>query len=356
MPPVVAHLHQWLGFRFIGLILGAAALATSIQAAQAAERRVALVIGNSDYAAESKLPNPANDAQLIARTLKSQGFAVDVKIDLPKRAMELAIAAFVRQSAGADSAVLYYAGHGAQPSRGGRNYLLPVDARVEGDDTLETDGIAADRIVEQMERSDNPARIRLVVLDACRNNRLAGRTRSGVRGLSRMSPGDDFTLIAFSANDQEVAQDGPGANSPYAQALSKHLAKANELPLRRIFEMTAADVRAATNQQQKPRTYGDLDSRMLLDGTQLASPKPEPGPGPDAVQIEQQAWAAAQRANSAAAYKAYLAEYPNGRYAAAARVAVAGLEPTPRPMEPNLQSQTGTRTQKQPPQQCDRPK
>jgi hypothetical protein len=239
-------------------------------------KRVALVIGNSKYAVESRLANPVNDAQLIARTLRGQGFTVDIKTDLPKRAMELAIASFVRQSAGADSAVLYYAGHGAQPANGGRNFLLPVDARVDGDDTLETDGIAADRIVEQMERSANPAKIRLVVLDACRNNRMAGKTRSSVRGLARMSPGDDFTLIAFSTNDQDVALDGNGSNSPYAKALSTYLEKSNELPLRRIFELTATDVRTATGQKQKPRTYGDLDSRTLLDGTQIASLRAEP--------------------------------------------------------------------------------
>ncbi|MES3025178.1 MAG: SUMF1/EgtB/PvdO family nonheme iron enzyme [Pseudomonadota bacterium] len=283
-------------------------------------RRVALVIGNSDYALESKLANPVNDAQLIARALKAQGFSVDVKNNLPKRAMELAIAAFVRQSAGAESAVLYYAGHGAQPANGGRNYLLPVDARVEGDDTLDTDGIAADRIVDQLERVANPARLRLVVLDACRNNRMAGKTRSGVRGLARMSPGDDYTLIAFSTNDQEVALDGSGGNSPYATALSQYLAQARQLPLRRIFELTATEVRLNTNQKQKPRTYGDLDSRMLLDGTQMASE----GDGSSArvaeADPEEAAWRAAKSGNDAASYARYLASYPNGRYAAAARV------------------------------------
>jgi formylglycine-generating enzyme required for sulfatase activity len=286
-----------------------------------AQKHVALVIGNSAYAVESSLTNPVNDAQLMARTLVAQGFAVDVKTDLPKRAMELAIASFVRRSAGADSAVLYYAGHGAQPANGGRNFLLPVDAKVEGDDTLETDGIAADRIVEQMERSANPAKIRLVVLDACRNNRMAGKTRSGVRGLARMSPSDDYTLIAFSTNDQDVAQDGIGANSPYAQALAKHLGQAGEFPLRRIFELTATDVRAATNQKQKPRTYGDLDSRMLLNGTQMASIKPEP------TNPEQEAWDLARRRDTVGGYEAYVRAYPQGRYAQAAQVALAGLKP-----------------------------
>jgi len=188
-------------------------------------------------------------------------------------------------------------------------------------------------VVEQMERNGNPAKLRLVVLDACRNNPRAGRTRGGVRGLSRMSPGDDYTLIAFSTNDQDVAQDGSGANSPYAEALNRHLARAKELPLRRIFELTATDVRAATAQKQRPRTYGDLDSRVGLDGLVLASVVPEPMPQPAAgttqAQVEQQAWEAAQRANTLAAYDAYLAEFPRGRFAAAARVARASVLPQP---------------------------
>jgi formylglycine-generating enzyme required for sulfatase activity len=312
-------------------------LAALLAPGLAQAKRVALVIGNGNYTVESKLANPVNDAQLMTRTLKGLGFTVEEKANLPKRDMELAIARFVRESAGADSAVFYYAGHGAQPLNGGRNYLLPVDARVEGDDTLDTDGIVADRIVEQLERSANPPKLRLVILDACRNNRLAGKARSSVRGLARMTPGDDYTLIAFSTNDQDVALDGTGANSPYAQALATHLGRANELPLRRIFELTAEDVRRATQQKQRPRTYGDLDSRARLDGTLVATARVEPAmppPGPTAEQIEQQAWDAAQRANSVPAYNAYLAEYPRGRFASLARVAVAGLQPQPQPQTP----------------------
>lgn len=246
-----------------------------------AQKRMALVIGNADYLHESKLGNPANDARLISRTLRGLGFTVEEKLNLRQREMTLAIGRFVRESAGADTALLYYAGHGMQPLNGGRNYLLPVDANIDSDDALEADAIPADRIVEQLERQANPARLRLVVLDACRNNRQAGRARSGVRGLARMAPSDDYTLIAFSTNDQDVAQDGNGANSPYAEALSRHISKANELPLRRIFELTATDVREVTRQKQRPRTYGDLDSRVGLNGQVLASLVAEPTLGND---------------------------------------------------------------------------
>lgn len=243
-----------------------------------AQRRLALVIGNGDYVHESKLANPTNDARLIARTLRGLGFAVEEKFNLPRSEMSRAISRFVRESAGADTAMLYYAGHGMQPVNGGRNYLLPVDANIVDDDALNADAIAADAIVEQLERQANPARLRLVVLDACRNNRQAGRARSGLRGLARMAPSDDYTLIAFSTNDQDVALDGRGAHSPYAEALSRHLARAGELPVRRVFELTATDVRATTAHKQRPRTYGDLDSRVGLDGMPVADLAPDVRP------------------------------------------------------------------------------
>jgi formylglycine-generating enzyme required for sulfatase activity len=295
-----------------------------------AQKRVALVIGNGAYTHESRLPNPTNDARLMARTLRGLGFEVEEKLNLPKREMSLALARFVRESSGADTAVLYYAGHGMQPVNGGRNYLLPVDANIDSDDALGADAIPADQVVEQLERQSNPAKLRVVVLDACRNNRQGSRARNAARGLSVMRPADDYTLIAFATNDQDVALDGNGANSPYAEALSRHLARARELPLRRVFELTATDVRQATNQKQRPRTYGDLDSRVGLDAVVLASAMPSaatlPSAAENAAVAEDQAWAAAQRAHSVAGYRAYLAEYPVGRFAAAARVAMVALE------------------------------
>ena len=329
--------------RPLAFLLLCLALLLSLVSLPAHAKRVALVLGNGDYSSESKLANPVNDARLMARTLRELGFSVEEKTNLSKRDMELALARFVREAAGADSAVLFYAGHGAQPLKGGRNYLLPVDAKVSGDDTLEADGIAADKVVEQLESGANPARLRLVILDACRNNRLSGSGRSSVRGLARMTPGDDQTLIAFSTNDQDVAQDGMGqVNSPYTQALARYLGLANELPLRRIFELTAEDVRKATRQQQKPRTYGDLDSRMRLDGTPMVTqptslasvapvPTGQPVQAPAQLDPEQEAWELTKRRDTVAAYQAYLRRYPQGRYANSAQVALEGLQPATAP-------------------------
>lgn len=283
--------------------------------------RVALVIGNSQYQHESPLRNPGNDARLMAKTLTALGFEVDLRLDLTKREMDEAISRFIRTSSGASSAFMYYAGHGMQPFRGGRNMLLPVDSKVENDDTLDAHGIAADTIVERLEQQSQPAGVRVVILDACRNNprlvsRVAGRWRGDVaRGLSPPKrPHDEFTLIAFATTDQNIALDGEGANSPYAQALANHLAGADRIPLLRIFELTADDVLEATQRQQRPRTFGDLDSRVGLDARKLPS---NSSLTPD---LEHTAWEAARAAGTLAALDTFLAEFPNGRYAASARV------------------------------------
>ena len=139
-----------------------------------AQKRVALLLGNGQYQHESVLANPVSDVRLLAGVLRRAplNFKVEVLEDLPKRDMDLAIKRFVRESAGADTALLYYAGHGAQPTKGGRSYLLPVNAKAVDDDSLETDGIPDEAIASQLEQQANPAKLRLVVLDACRNTRL----------------------------------------------------------------------------------------------------------------------------------------------------------------------------------------
>jgi formylglycine-generating enzyme required for sulfatase activity len=303
-----------------------------------AQKRVALLVGNGQYQHESVLANPVNDVRLLANVLRGAplNFKVEVLENQDRREMDLAIKRFVRESTGADTALLYYAGHGAQPTKGGRSYLLPVNAKAVDDDSLEADGILAESIASQLEQQAIPAKLRLVVLDACRNTRLTSSSRSSVRGLAPPARTDSYTLIAYSTDANSVAQDGVGGvNSPYAKALAQHLPRVAQEPVRVIFEDTAKDVRTATRQAQAPRTYGDLESRVGLDGLQVASLRAEPeppAPGPSAAQIEAQAWTAAQRGNTTGVYNAYLREYPDGSYAGAARVALASLEPA-RPVQ-----------------------
>ena len=321
-----AGLPSWL------LCLALLLLGTSPHTAHAA-RRVALLIGNGEYQHENTLPNPVRDVRLLASTLKGMDFKTEVLENLPKRDMDLAIKRFVRESAGADSAILYYAGHGQQPSKGGRSYLLPVNAKVQDDDSLETDGILAEDIAAQLERLPNPAKLRLVILDACRNTRAT--TRSTVRGLAPPARTDSYTLIAYSTDANSVAQDGSGANSPYAKALAKHLPRALTEPVRLVFEDTAKDVRTETRQQQLPRTYGDLESRVRLDGVQVTSVTPVATGLPVQVQpdAEQEAWEIAKRRDTVASYGVYLNRYPSGRYAQTARDALEGLQPAPQPVQ-----------------------
>lgn len=261
------HSLRWVVCVLLGAIFG-------VQPASGS--RVALVIGNADYRHEAVLANPVHDARLIAAVLEGLGFTVRKHENLPRREMELAIAQFERDAAGAQSAVLYFAGHGMQPLFGGVNYLLPVDADVRTDDMLRTDAISANDLVHRLETAPSPAQLRIVILDACRTNRQAGRARSSVRGLSRMDTGNDATLVAFSTSDRSVALDGNGRHSPYAEALAKHLVRAAEMPIRLIFDETAKDVKLTTGDAQRPRTDGDLDSLTRLDGSRVEMWAPGP--------------------------------------------------------------------------------
>ena len=284
----------------------------------AVERRIALVIGNETYQHANKLANPVRDVKLIAEVLERLGFKVVRVFDVGKRDMELALARFNEESVGAQVAFLYYSGHGMQPSKGGKSFLLPVNANVANDHELEADGVSVERIVEELEQMRHPARVRVVVLDACRNSPFGRRVKGGIDGLAPVRPGDQFTLVAFATQEGNVASDGEGGNSPYARSLAKWLGQARSLPLRRVFERTADEVKAATSQFQIPRTYGDLPSDVsLFGGIQAASSTESDG--------EAEAWLATGTAASIPAYEAFLDAYPVGRYAVAAKINLGAL-------------------------------
>jgi hypothetical protein len=169
-------------------------------------RRVALVIGNSAYQV-GPLANPVNDAEAIAGAFADLGFdKVILKKNLGIDGMRTALTELSREAVGADIAVAYFAGHGTE--RDGRNYLIPVDARLERASDLELQAIALSTVIDQL---TGAAKLRLVILDACRNNvfPLTGTQRSIPRGLARVEPGDS-TLVAYAATEGTTADDGPG--------------------------------------------------------------------------------------------------------------------------------------------------
>ena len=241
---------------------GAAAPPSSAPATQAAssppETRVALVIGNSDYSAVARLDNPERDAKAVAGALRAAGFnEVTEAFNLTSEGLRDALHSFAREADHADWAMIYFAGHGIEV--GGVNYLIPVNAKLLSDRDLEFEAVPLGTVLAALAGA---RKLHLVVLDACRNNpfaaqmKVASATRSIGRGLARVEP-DAGTLVVYAAKDGQVAQDGDGANSPFANALVRQL-QTPGLEIRRMFDRVADDVMAQTKKAQQPFTYGRL--------------------------------------------------------------------------------------------------
>jgi len=226
-------------------------------------RKVALLIGNSAYQKVGALQNPKNDVQLLAATLKSASFqSVVVKMDLTQQQTLQALGDFAAVADGADWALLYYSGHGIE--FGGTNYLVPVDANLKTDRDVDLEAVDVGKVISAIEGAKQ---LRLVILDACRDNPFASQMRRTVasrsvgRGLARIEP-EAGTLIAYAAKHGETALDGDGANSPYAQALAKRIQQTPALEVRRLFDVVRDDVMDATRQKQQPFSYGSVSGSM----------------------------------------------------------------------------------------------
>jgi uncharacterized caspase-like protein len=224
-------------------------------------RRIALVIGNSAYRAATALGNPKRDTELVARTLRSTGFEVTLVSDLGRDRFLAALQSFARDVREADWAVVYFAGHGIEID--GVNYLVPVDARLETDRDVKLEAISLEQVLAAAEGAH---RLRLVLLDACRNNPFT-RMRSttpGTRGLSRgLAPVEPTsgTLVVYAAKHGQAALDGGGnGNSPFAAALAQNLPTPG-VEVDRLFRIVHDDVMMATGGDQEPFTYGSLPGR-----------------------------------------------------------------------------------------------
>jgi tetratricopeptide (TPR) repeat protein len=225
--------------------------------------RVALVIGNSRYGALNTLQNTENDAKLVAAALKTLGFkSVRVVLDGKRDDMLTALKALASDAATADWAMVYYAGHGLELN--GSNYLAPVDVRYENDSDIPAESIPLDNVLAAVGDAKS---LRLVVLDACRENpfaedirKAAGMTSVG-SGLARIEP-EAGTLVAFATKHGDIAVDGTGGDSPFALALTNRM-KTPGLEINQIFRLIHDDVLAATDRKQEPFTYGQLSARAL---------------------------------------------------------------------------------------------
>ena len=218
-------------------------------------RRVALVIGNSSYRAVTELANPARDADLVGDALRKAGVDVTVTHDLDRSGMIAALNSFANKADNADWAVVYFAGHGIEMD--GHNYLIPVDATLTSDRSVVDETISLDRLMSSLQGA---RQLKLVVLDACRNNpfhpKITAASRSIDRGLSRVEP-DDATLVVYAAKEGTVAADGEGTDSPFAVSFAKRIDEPG-VEINMALRFVRQDVLEATGRQQEPFVYGSL--------------------------------------------------------------------------------------------------
>lgn len=220
--------------------------------APVAEKRVALVIGNSRYES-APLRNPVNDANLIATTLRELGFDVIARTDANLTEMRSAIKEFSRKIQGGSVGLFYYAGHGMQS--GGRNFLIPIGAQIEAEGDLVLETLDLNSVLEQMGLAQN--RLNIVILDACRNNPFTRSSRSGVQGLAQVNA-PAGTFIAYATAPGQTASDGKGQNGLYTQELLSNL-RAPGLPIEEVFKRVRVQVKQKSNGLQVPWDASSLE-------------------------------------------------------------------------------------------------
>ena len=339
--------------------------------------RVALVVGNSAYLHAGQLPNPGNDANAVGESLERLGFEVTTVLDADVAGMNEALRVFSRASASADVAAVFYAGHGIEVD--GVNYLVPVDARLEQDTDVRFETVTLDTVLG----ATTGAALRLVILDACRNNPLARsmrrsvRTRSASRGSfgelneDQLAPG---LVVAYAAAAGTTADDGEGRHSPYTRALLQYLEAPAEII--QVFRWVQGTVIEATDGRQQPHLYFSLPGERFLntagaaaaDSSNMPSaavvnrleavverlneltdarPASSPAAAPEAPDrrgtdapvglasaggaggpaAETVFWESIRESTNPAELDAYLARWPNGIYAPLAQTRVAALRP-----------------------------
>jgi hypothetical protein len=289
----------------IAALVAWAALATLIGLGTGhAEKRVALVIGNSKYENPANvLANPQRDAQDVASVLGSLGFEVLLAVDADKRQFEFNLEKFARLATDADAALFYYAGHAMQYQ--GRNYLMPVDAELKDDISLAYHMVAFDDVRFAIDRAKGP---KIVILDACRNNPVANgfarsisptRDVASVRGLARIDKAAGM-VVSYATAAGAVAEDGNNRNSPYTTALLARMQEAG-LEIEMMFRRVAQDVTQRTNGQQRPETVISLLSEFYLN------------------RLDVQAWQRVASSDDPEAFRAFMAAYPSSPLALQAK-------------------------------------
>jgi hypothetical protein len=330
--------------RFLIAALTAAAFLVSANAALA-DKRVAFVVGNGAYKNVAALPNPAVDAKSMAKVLRNVGFEVVEGTNLTRDKMTERLLEFGQKAQGADVALFFYAGHGIAIN--GTNYLLPVDADLKSEmDVKLGSAINVDLTLDQ---TMGDAKVKLVFLDACRDNPFAAKIKSNSatrsvsvqQGLAEMKSGEG-TLIAFATGPGQTALDGEvGTNSPFTRALIANIA-APGVEIQQAMTKVRAQVNEETNKGQLPWGHTNLIGSVYLNpapaaagGPVEAANTPIVTSGP-ASEVELEFWRSIKDSNKPEELNAYLTSYPNGTFKSLALARIASLQDGPSTTTRNL--------------------
>jgi hypothetical protein len=336
-----------MNMRFLIAAVSAATLLVSANAAMA-DKRVAFVVGNGAYKNVAALPNPAVDAKSMAKLLRNVGFDVVEGSNLTRDKMTEKLLDFGKKAEGADVALFFYAGHGIAVN--GTNYLLPVDADLKSEMDVKLG--AAINVDLTLEQTMSDAKVKLVFLDACRDNPFAAKIRSAkatrsvsvASGLAEMKSGEG-TLIAFATGPGQTALDGEaGTNSPFTRALMANIASPG-VEIQQAMTKVRAQVNEETSKSQLPWGHTNLIGSVYLNpvagGRAVeAANTPVAAAGP-ASEVELEFWRSIKDSNKPEELNAYLTNYPNGTFKPIALARIASLQDGPSTTTRNLTTGVG---------------
>jgi peptidoglycan hydrolase-like protein with peptidoglycan-binding domain len=311
-----------------------------------ADRRVAFVVGNGAYKNVAQLPNPPVDAKAMAAVLRNVGFEVVEGSNLTRDKMTEKLLDFGKKAQGADVAVFFYAGHGIAIS--GTNYLLPIDADIKSEMDVKLG--AAINIDLTLDQTMSDAKVKLVFLDACRDNPFAAKIKSNSAtrsvsvqsGLAEMKSGEG-TLIAFATGPGQTALDGQeGTNSPFTRALIAHITTPG-VEIQQAMTEVRAQVNEETNKGQLPWGHTNLIGSVYLNpvaapaaGTSAAAAPAAVASASGNTDVELEFWRSVKESNKPEELNAYLTSYPNGQFKSLALARIASLENGPSTTTRNL--------------------
>jgi uncharacterized caspase-like protein len=330
--------------RFLIAAMSVAALLVSATVAKA-DKRVAFVVGNAAYKNVASLPNPAIDAKSMAKVLRNVGFDVVEGTNLTRDRMTERLLEFGKKAEGADVALFFYAGHGI--ALNGTNYLLPVDADIKSEMGVKLGN--AVNVDVTLEQTMADAKVKLVFLDACRDNPFASKIKSNSptrslsvqQGLAEMKSGEG-TLIAFATGPGQTALDGEvGTNSPFTRALMANIA-APGVEIQQAMTKVRAQVNEETNKNQLPWGHTNLIGSVYLNPAPAAPGAVVEAPNTPAVttgpvsEVELEFWRSIKDSNKPEELNAYLTNYPNGTFKSLALARIAALQDGPSTATRNL--------------------